>query len=186
MPTPIAHLGAGYAIYRLYKHKLPEDRSRFWKFPLPLVMVAGLSMLPDMDVFPAIIFRDMEKYHNNFSHSLLVGVPVAFLFAVIFQRIYPSNFCLWFTICLISYDLHVIMDALTAERGVMMFWPLAQVRFASPIKIFYGLQWGLGWFSIWHLWTIFTESLFSLIVISTVNYFDKHRIHQTNILSQED
>ena len=34
MPSPIAHLGAGYAIYRYYKHKFPQDQRRFWKFPL--------------------------------------------------------------------------------------------------------------------------------------------------------
>jgi hypothetical protein len=68
------------------------------------------------------------------------------------------------------------MDALTAERGVMMFWPLTDARFASPIKIFYGLQWGLGWFSVWHLWTVFTEALFGLIVILGMNYFDKRKI----------
>jgi hypothetical protein len=67
------------------------------------------------------------------------------------------------------------MDALTAERGVMMFWPLTQNRVASPIKLFFGLQWGLGWFSPWHLWTIFTESLFVIVVIGVVNYFEKRR-----------
>jgi hypothetical protein len=184
MPSPIAHLGVGYAIYRLYRHKLPEDRSRFWKLPLQLVLVAGLSMLPDLDVIPAIIFRDMRAYHNNFSHSLIFGIPVALLIAGIFHRIYRSNFWLWFLICFVSYDLHVIMDAMTAERGVMMFWPLTEARFASPIKLFYGLQWGLGWFSIWHLWTIFTESLFSLIVIFAVNFFNRRRSHQTRSLSQ--
>lgn len=177
MPSPIAHLGAGYAIYRLYKHHLPQDRRHFWKFPLQLVMVMGLSMLPDLDVFPAVIFRDMEKYHNNFSHSLLFAIPIAFLVAGIFHRTYGSSFWLWFLVCLVSYDFHVIMDAFTSERGVMMFWPLTEARFASPVKLFYGLQWGLGWFSIWHLWTIFTETLFSLIVIYAVNYFNKRRIH---------
>jgi inner membrane protein len=72
------------------------------------------------------------------------------------------------------------MDALTAERGVMMFWPLTQARFTSPIKIFYGVQWGLGWFSLWHLWTFFTESLFVLVVIVAVNHFDNRR-NQANI-----
>ena len=175
MPSPIAHLGVGYAIYRHYKDKLPQDRSNRWRLPLQLIMVAGLSMLPDLDVIPAIIFGDMQAYHNNLSHSLLVGFPVALLIAGIFSRLYRSNFWLWFLICLISYDLHVLMDALTAERGVMMFWPLTQARFASPIKLFYGLQWGLGWFSIWHLWTIFTESLFALVVLAAVNYFDRQR-----------
>jgi hypothetical protein len=173
MPSPIAHLGVGYAIYRYYKNKLPQDLRSFWKFPLQLIMVAGLSMLPDLDVIPAIIFRDLKAYHNNFSHSLLFAFPVALLVAGIFHRVYRSNFWLWFLISLVSYDFHVFMDALTGDRGVMMFWPLTPARFSSPIKIFYGLQWGLGWFSPWHLWTIFTESLFVLTITIAVNYFER-------------
>ena len=175
MPSPIAHLGVGYAIYRHYKNKLPHDKHRFWKVPLQLILVTGLSLLPDLDVIPAVIFRDMRAYHNNISHSLFFGIPVAFLVAGIFQRVYRSNFWLWFAICLISYDLHVIMDALTAERGVMLFWPLTETRYASSVKIFYGLQWGLGWFSPWHLWTIFTESLFVGIILIAMTYFDRRR-----------
>jgi inner membrane protein len=78
------------------------------------------------------------------------------------------------------------MDALTAERGVMLFWPLTQARFSSPVKLFYGLQWGLGWFSIWHLWTIFTESVFVALVLFAVNFFQKRRSDPTDILSQEN
>ena len=135
MPSPIAHLGVGYAIYRQYKNKLPEDQRSFWKLPLQLVVIAGLSLLPDLDVIPAIIFRDMYKYHNNFSHSLFFAIPVALLVAGIFRRVYRSNFWLWFVICLLSYDLHIIMDAFTAERGVMLFWPLSETRYASPVKL---------------------------------------------------
>ena len=186
MPSPIAHLGVGYAIYRYYKHRLPHEPTRFWRLPLQMVMIAGLSMLPDLDVIPAILFRDMKAYHNNFSHSLLFAIPVALFIAGIFHRMYKSNFWLWFLICLISCDLHVIMDALTAERGVMMLWPLSQNRYASPIRIFYGLQWGLGWFSMWHLWTIFTESLFVIVVIAGINYFEKRRNKVNTILSKGD
>lgn len=178
MPSPIAHLSVGYAIYRHYKNKLPQQSTQAWKLPLQMVVVAGLSMLPDLDVVPAIIFNNMHRYHNNFSHSFVLAIPVAFLLAGILHRVYRSNFWLWFIICLLSYDLHVFMDALTAERGVMMFWPLTDARFASPIKLFYGLQWGLGWFSIWHLWTIFTEALFGAIVILAMNYFDKRKASQ--------
>jgi membrane-bound metal-dependent hydrolase YbcI (DUF457 family) len=175
MPSPIAHLGVGYAIYRHYKDRLPADRRSFLKFPLQLILVTGLSMLPDLDVIPAVIFRDMRAYHNNISHSLFVGIPVALLVAGIFQRMYRFNFWMWFVICLISYDLHVLTDALTADRGVMMFYPLTDARYASPVKLFYGLQWGLGWFSPWHLWTIFTESVFVGIVLIAMNYFEKRR-----------
>ena len=175
MPSPIAHLGVGFALYRHYKTRLPEDQPHFWKIPFQLAIVTGLSLLPDLDVIPAIIFRDMRAYHNNISHSLFVGVPVALVIAGIFQRFYRSNFWLWFVICLISYDLHVIMDAMTAERGVMMLYPFTEERYASPVKLFYGLQWGLGWLSPWHLWTIFTETVFSVIVVAAMNYFDKQR-----------
>lgn len=186
MPSPIAHLSVGYAIYRHYKKRLPEQEVAVWKLPLQMILVAGLSMLPDLDVIPAIIFRDMERYHNNFSHSVLFAIPVAFIVAGIFRRIYGSSFWLWFAICLISFDLHVFMDALTAERGVMMFWPITDARFASPMKIFYGLQWGLGWFSFWHLWTIFTEALFGAIVIMAMNYFDKRRDRANTLISTEN
>ena len=186
MPSPIAHLGAGYAIYRYYQRKLPQDQRYFWKFPLQTIMVIGLSMLPDLDVIPAVIFRDMRAYHNNFSHSFLFAVPVAFLIAGVFHRMYRSNYWLWFVICLVSYDLHVIMDALTAERGVMLFWPLTQNRYTSPIKVFYGLQWGLGWFSLWHLWTIFTELLFAGVVVVAVNYFDRRKSKRDTIFPTQN
>jgi membrane-bound metal-dependent hydrolase YbcI (DUF457 family) len=179
MSSPIAHLGAGYAIYRYYKDRLPRDRRHVWKFPLQLMLVIGLSMLPDADVIPAVLLRDMRAYHNNFSHSLIFAIPIAFLTAGIFQGIYRSSFWLWFLICLISYDLHVLMDALTAERGVMMFWPLTQNRFASPVKLFFGVQWGLGWFSIWHVWTIVSEFCFAAIVIGAVNYFERRKTRTT-------
>lgn len=186
MPSPIAHLSVGYAIYRHYQNRLPKETVSVWKMPLQTIVVIGLSVLPDLDVIPAIIFRDMQGYHNNFSHSFLFAIPVSLAVAGIFHRVYRSNFWLWFLICLISYDLHVFMDAFTSERGVMMFWPLTDARFASPVKLFYGLQWGLGWFSIWHLWTIFTEGLFGLIVIVAMNYFDKRRGQsRTNTPSQK-
>jgi hypothetical protein len=186
MPSPIAHLGTGYAIYRYCKRKLPENPASLWKFPLQTLLIMGLSLLPDLDIIVAIIFRDMQNYHNNFSHSLLLGIPIAILIAVIVRQIYHSDSWLWFLIYLISYDLHILMDALTAERGVMLFWPLTHNRFVSPIKVFYGLQWGLGWFSIWHLWTIFTESLFVIGVIGAMNYFEKRRNKLNSILSQEN
>ena len=185
MPSPIAHLGAGYAIYRYYKRRLPEYPGSIWKFPLQMFLILGLSLLPDLDIIAAIIFRDMEKFHNNFSHSLLLGILVALLIAAILYQIYHSDFWLWFLICLISYDLHIVMDVLTAERGVMMFWPLSQNRFVSPIRIFYGLQWGHGWFSIWHLWTVLTESVFVLVLLAVTNYFDKRKNTTKTAFSQE-
>jgi len=179
MPSPIAHLSVGYAIYRYYKPKLPEQRSHVWRVPLQIILVTGLSLLPDLDVIPAMIFGDLQRYHNNFSHSFVFAIPVALVVAGVFDKVYHSNFWLWFVICSISYDLHVFMDVLTGGRGVMMFWPLIETRFAAPIEIFIGLKWEEGWFSLWHLWTILTESLFGLVVLLATHYFDKRRNRKT-------
>jgi LexA-binding, inner membrane-associated putative hydrolase len=183
MPSPIAHLSVGYVIYRYYKRKYPESPTRIWKLPLQLILVSGLSLLPDLDVIPAIIFGDMQRYHNNFSHSILFAIPVSFVVAGVLHRASRSDFWLWFVVCSISYDLHVIMDALTDGRGVMMFWPLTEARFASPMNVFIGLHWGEGWLSIWHLWTILTESLFGLIAFLAIRYFDKRRNQKNTVIS---
>lgn len=186
MPSPIAHLSVGYAIYQSYKGKLPETKIRLWKLPLQLIVVAGLSLLPDLDVIPAILFKDMQRFHNNLSHSIIVAIPVSLLIAGVLHRTYRSNFWLWFLICMLSYDLHILADAMTAGRGVMMFWPLTDARFVSPVKVFYGLQWGRGWFSVDHLWTVFTEGLFGWIVISSVNYFERRRRRANPVLSSKE
>ena len=182
MPSPIAHLGIGYAIYRYYQRKNRQGQTRIWNVALQAVIVASLSLLPDLDVIPAIIFGDMERYHNNFSHSILFAIPVSFVLAGVLQRAFRSDFWLWFVVCSISYDLHVLMDALSGGRGVMMFWPLTETRFVSPISIFTGLHWGEGWFSIWHLWTILTESLFGLVIFLAIRYFDKRRNQQHTVI----
>lgn len=183
MPSPIAHLSVGYAVYRINKRALPEDRRRFWILPVQLGIIFVLSMIPDLDVLLAIVFRDLEKYHNNISHSLFLGPLVAFACAGLLYWLYRSGFGIWFLICLLLYELHVVMDFFSAERGVMLLWPFSQARFVPPVKLFYGLQWGFGWFSIWHLWTIFTESLFSLVVIFAVHFFDKRRTQEPKTLS---
>jgi membrane-bound metal-dependent hydrolase YbcI (DUF457 family) len=185
MPSPIAHLSVGYVIYRLNKDKLPVDNRKVLSIPLQMAAVISISMLPDLDAVLGIAFGDMAKYHNQFTHSLISGFPVALAGASIFNWIYRSSFWKWFLICLLSYELHIIMDLFTGERGVMLFWPFSEMRFISPIKLFYGMQWGLGWFSVSHMWTIFTESLFGLFAILSAVYWEKRKLQKNKFASQE-
>jgi len=184
MPSPIAHISAGYAIYRLYKHKLPKSSYRFSNIPTFLLLTAAISMLPDLDSLFGLIFRDMERYHNNFSHSLAFGLLVALIFSGIAYWKYRSHLGGWFMISLLSYELHVIMDVFTGERGVMLLWPLVQDRISSPVKLFIGVQWGQGFFSIWHVWTILSESLLFLIIFFLLNFFERKRTRVKNILAE--
>jgi membrane-bound metal-dependent hydrolase YbcI (DUF457 family) len=173
MPSPIAHLTAGYAIYHLYKNKLPKSTYHFWQLPFQWLLIAGLSLLPDLDFLFGLVFGDIEKYHNNFSHSLLFGFLIALIFSSSAYWVYRSHFLMLFMVSLMSYDFHIIMDIFTGERGVMLFWPIVQDRFSSPVKLFIGVQWGEGLISIWHLWTILSELIFFLIVFIGLNFFDK-------------
>jgi hypothetical protein len=61
MPSPIAHLSAGYAIYRLYKDRLPGSTPALLKIPFQLVLISVLSLLPDLDFVLGLIFDDVEK-----------------------------------------------------------------------------------------------------------------------------
>ncbi|HJS30315.1 MAG TPA: metal-dependent hydrolase [Anaerolineales bacterium] len=176
MPSPIVHLTAGYAIYRLSKHNLPERERQLLKIPIALLIIAGLSILPDLDFMVGLLLGDIEKYHNNISHSLLVGLPVALLAAslmVLWSR--SSRFWVWFAVSLAAYDLHPILDLFAGERGVMLFWPIVQDRFTSPVKLFYGVQWGLGLISPWHFVTILSELLFLIIVYFLIAWLDKRK-----------
>jgi inner membrane protein len=173
MPSPIAHLSAGYAIYRLYKHKLPGNAYRLKKVPYQLLLIAVLSLLPDLDFLFGLIYGDVEKFHNNISHSLFFGLLVALIVSTLAYWKNRSNFWGWFIVSMLSYDMHVILDIFTGERGVMLLWPLVQDRFSSPVKLFVGVQWGLGLFTIWHVWTILSETLFLIIIFVLLNFFEK-------------
>jgi inner membrane protein len=184
MPSPIAHITAGYAIYRLYKDRLPGNAYTLSRMPFQFLLIAGLSLLPDLDFLVGLIFGDIERFHNNISHSLFFGVLVGIIFSRLAYWKFKSHFWVWFVVSVLAYDIHVIMDAFTGERGVMMLWPLVQNRFSSPLKLFVGVQWGQGLFTIWHVWTILSEILFFIIIFLLLQR--KDRLVATKVTSCQE
>ncbi|MDX1435869.1 MAG: metal-dependent hydrolase [Anaerolineales bacterium] len=173
MPSPIAHLSIGYVIYRVFRRRIPADFRRLFNVSLALIVIMLLSVIPDFDFFAGLAYGDIGKYHNNLTHSLFVGVFIAFFVAGLIYWRYRAHFWLWFTISLIAYNLHPILDLFVGERGVMLFWPFTEARFLAPIQLFYGVQWGLGWISPWHLVTIISELFFFLVVFFIVYLLEK-------------
>jgi hypothetical protein len=162
MPSPIAHLAAALVIYELARGREPEPRlPAIGPVPGLLVVTATLSMLPDADSVVGVLAGDFGRYHNNASHSLLVGLLVAIGFAAVMRRLKGNAFGYWFVVALSCYTVHIFMDSATWSRGVMALWPATDQRFLFPVTLFYGLHWSQGMFSLQHLWTIFTESLFA-------------------------
>lgn len=166
MPSPIAHLAVGYAIYRLSRQSEPQPELRqFGPVPGLLAVTAVFSLLPDIDLAVGFLTGDFGRFHNNATHSLIVGAFFSFLFAGLMWWRRRQRFFYWFGVAVVSYWLHIAMDAATISRGVMALWPLTDTRFLAPLTLFYGLHWSDGWISIRHLWTLLTELLFVALVL---------------------
>jgi membrane-bound metal-dependent hydrolase YbcI (DUF457 family) len=75
MPSPIAHLTAGYVVYQLGRRYEPQPALRKIG-PLPglLLVTAIFSLLPDIDSAVGLLMRDFGRFHNNATHSLFAGV----------------------------------------------------------------------------------------------------------------
>jgi membrane-bound metal-dependent hydrolase YbcI (DUF457 family) len=163
LPSPVAHTAVGYAIHQVLCQPSDEDGpDEVGRLPSSLVAVIAISLLPDLDSALGIALGDLARYHNNVTHSFIVGLGVASAIggAVGLRR--RSSVAHWFLISLLAYASHMVMDFLTAGRGVMAFWPLTSHRYLSPVTLFYGLRWSDGVVSVRHTVTLVTELAFSL------------------------
>ncbi|NLG71745.1 MAG: metal-dependent hydrolase [Chloroflexi bacterium] len=176
MPSPLAHTTAGYAVYRLLRRRRSDWEPQVWRLPLILLVTLVFSILPDFDAVAGILAGDIGRYHNQGTHSLVVGLLVALLFAVLLARGRMHAFKAWFPPLLLSYELHVLMDVVTlGERGVMLLWPLSSARFDVPFTLFYGVRWSEGIFAWQHLVTLATEALFALLVLGGLYLLERRQ-----------
>ena len=176
MPSPLAHTTAGYAVYRLLRRRRSDGEPQVWRLPLILLVTLVFSILPDFDTVAGILAGDIGRYHNQGTHSLVVGLLVALLFAVLLARGRMHAFKAWFPPLLLSYELHVLMDVVTlGERGVMLLWPLSSARFDVPFTLFYGVRWSEGIFAWQHLVTLATEAVFALLVIGGLYLLERRQ-----------
>jgi hypothetical protein len=170
MPSPIAHLAAAYAIYELSRRSEPQPHLPSLG-PLPglLVVTAAFSLLPDLDSVVGVAAGDFGRFHNNASHSLFVGLAAALGFAAVMRRLRGKGFAYLFGVSLLCYSAHIFMDSATWSRGVMALWPLTDQRFLFPLTLFYGLHWSNGFLSMRHLITIFTETMFAMLLLGLLH-----------------
>jgi inner membrane protein len=166
MPSPIAHLSAGYVIYRFMRRKLsPETLALSGTGLLLLLICLFFSMAPDLDALLGFSTGDMGRYHNQWSHSIAFAIAVAALAAVIMRRWKGSSFRSWLALFLACYGTHILMDFFTYGRGVRLFWPVDPARCKPPHSFFGGLRWSEGFFSSAHINTAIEELSFAAIII---------------------
>ena len=156
MPSPIAHLATGYAISAAADKRLGAPairRGKAWR----LLFILALSLAPDADAVWGILLGDLGRYHNNFLHSLAAGMLTGLGAALAGRFVFRDTAWRWFLVGLLSHWIHVGMDALTVGRGVMLLWPFTASRFQAPFRLFYGLHWSDGLFTVKHFWTLLNE-----------------------------
>ena len=138
-------------------------------------LIVGLSFLPDADVVPGVLSGDLGRFHNAATNGLVVGLAAAWLAAgaAIVFRSPQARF--WFGITLASYWGHILMDAFTPGRGVMLLWPFSTERYSSPLPLFEGLHRSEGPLSASHLWTLGSELAFAAFLLSMVGAWQRHR-----------
>ena len=174
MPSPIIHTTVGYLVYRYSRRKMPAESRYSWG-PLPILLMITVlfAMLPDFDALLGLLVGDIGRYHNNATHSLVVGLAISLLFAAFLELRNKARFLPWFMVLLISYESHVILDYFTyGPRGVMLFWPITTERFIAPIFLFHGVRWSAGVYTIEHLLTVASELLVVLMIFLGIWFFE--------------
>lgn len=158
MPSPIAHVAAGYAVYALSRRTSPGHPLKpIGPFPGRLAFTATLSLLPDVDSIAGLLSGNLGRFHNNLTHGLIFGLGVAVSVGLLMHWRSGAGFGFWTALAGLCYALHVIMDWATLGRGVMALWPLTEERYLAPVILFYGLHWSQGLTSGRHLVTLATE-----------------------------
>jgi len=165
MPSPYAHLIAAGILAtsnRRRAHNAGHPRE-------DTVTLLAFSLLPDLDVIPGLITGDLPAYHNQITHSLGCGLLVCLLYTFL-RHLLPTDRPMkrTFGLAASAYGLHLLMDAMTWGRGVMLLWPLSTTRWQPPLYLFYGLRHSEGLFSFRHAITLVTESLTMLPLLCAV------------------
>lgn len=133
-------------------------------------------LAPDFDIALGLLLGyGPFELHGGAMHSLFLAPVFGVLWAaatrvVVFRGLSteqtqsPFRWTTLWVLGTAAYAAHVGMDWLTPGRGVGLFWPINDLRWGSPIKLFVGVEhsnwrdWGH------HVLTLGTEGAFAFAV----------------------
>jgi len=166
MPSPVAHLSMGVALWVCLRDRLQNIKT---KLPFGNLVLLALflffSMMPDLDAVLGILMGDMGAYHNQGSHSLLTALVASVLIMEVLRRRFKTGTRLqWALVVALPVYMHIFMDVFTHGRGIMLLWPITSYRFPAPFEFFGGLSWSEGLWYRGHLLTAAEELRFALVL----------------------
>ena len=123
MPSPIGHSLAGIALFLVF------IRRRFVEWKILLIAIVA-ALLPDGDFIFGFFVGNPNRFHHQFTHSLvfvvLAGLALALLMKVRTTKEYFSYTCLFSLMGL----LHLLLDAAcidtSAPFGIKLLWPFSE------------------------------------------------------------
>jgi inner membrane protein len=147
------HVAAGLLTGRLHggrrdgKQAAGERRPCSW---VTLLVFASLALLPDADVaLVALGACDTGLGgHRGASHSLPMALAIGLLAGAVARRLgWPVIRTVVAATCAVAS--HAVLDILSADgRGLPLFWPISDQRFASPVRLLSDAPRGLALLSV--------------------------------------
>ena len=129
MAAPIGHSLFGLLIYSILCYNQPSPEH--WTKIAALIVL--FSNLPDLDVFPGIIYNDVNYFHRGFMHS--------FLFAIIVPLILAPYLPISPVVCASLIASHVVLDMYCdGINTVSHIWPLYTFESGYSISIMEGIR----------------------------------------------
>lgn len=181
MPSPIAHGGVLLLVWPSVREQVRP--LSMYRRACVLVILLFTLVAPDLDILLGLLFGSGPFVdHGGPTHSIIMGallaVPIALILSFLMQRVSMAR--MW-SVAFACYTSHVVLDAMTFGRGVMLGWPFTKTRIASPWPIFAGVRHSSPAAWLDHALTIATECLFVLLLWRIVHLARRrnHRRHAT-------
>lgn len=160
MPSPLAHTVTGAALAYLHPAapRNPFASGRIW----PILAVLALSILPDMDFLLQVAAS--RRIHHTFTHSLVFALAFCALIALLIKWIGWGSVRTSFSISLLAYGSHVLLDMLGGGAGVTFWWPFSHDAVRFPMQLFPDVNYSQGLIDASHLTFLAFESFYAIIV----------------------
>lgn len=140
MSTPLGHSLLGLSAASLGERRVPLPPLAWYGF----AVVAANA--PDLDFLVGQLLGDANRYHQQFSHSILAALLFGALAAAI-ARFFVSQPLRLGLFSALVYSTHLLLDYLTYDGrppfGIPLLWPLSEEHFVSPVTIFHGVRHGV-------------------------------------------
>ena len=108
-----------------------------WKTVFIYVVLANLA---DFDFLFGFVVGEPNKYHHQFTHSIVMAAVIAGIFAYIFCTNKKEEFFKTFGLFFGVYFSHILIDFFTLDTsfpfGEQLFWPFSNQYYISPFWIF--------------------------------------------------